>query len=105
MQSSIAITRDQVGVLDINFCGIFRYPRVGFWYKLVRNHCWLKSCWFCALRNIWPQQQNQKCTLELGMQYQNTLQTYVFLLQRARSLLLHGYVSWIMVFAFATLFL
>jgi hypothetical protein len=33
---SITVTRDQVGVLDINFHGEFRYSRNGFWYKLIR---------------------------------------------------------------------
>lgn len=33
---SIAVTRDQVGVLDINFRGEFEYSRNGSWYKLIR---------------------------------------------------------------------
>ncbi|KAJ5060964.1 hypothetical protein PSV09DRAFT_2381378 [Bipolaris maydis] len=33
---SIAVTRDEVGVLDLNFQGRFRYSRAGLWYKLVQ---------------------------------------------------------------------
>ncbi|XP_014550746.1 hypothetical protein COCVIDRAFT_31588 [Bipolaris victoriae FI3] len=33
---SIAVTRDEVGILDINFQGHFRYSRPGLWYRLIQ---------------------------------------------------------------------
>lgn len=33
---SIAVTRDELGVLDINFQGHFRYSRNGLWYRLIQ---------------------------------------------------------------------
>jgi hypothetical protein len=32
----IAITRDEVGIIDINFCGDFERLRRGYWYRILR---------------------------------------------------------------------